>query len=169
MLIFFECMSDRPTESMFNFSKGKGGPTQSPLMICSSVCTHDTPILFALCAALPPLHFPATSVFSYLFFWEHYLPAVKTGEIAFPILLFSSVMGLSCKGSVGRGRKVVFPESPLSLDMMTSTREEETFNNVAECLHSSVPCGHHRHRHTFCNDPQFNELLWKWDYFTCSV
>lgn len=68
-------------------------------------------------------------------------------------------MGLSCYGSVG---KSPFP-------MMTNRTEEESFNKVAGCLHSPVPCGHHRHIHTSCNGPRFNELMSRRAYFTCSV
>lgn len=46
----------------------------------------------------------------------------------------------------------MFPESPLSLEILTFTTEEERFNKMAGCLHSSVLSGHHRQIHTSCND-----------------
>lgn len=145
VVLLYQCI---PAGSMVNF-RSKGGPTQSPHMSCSCVHKRHSPILSALCAVLPPFQLPATSVLGHLVSERKHIHSVKTGEIAIPTLFAHRVMGLSCYGSVG---KSPFP-------MMTNRTEEESFNKVAGCLHSSVPCGHHRHIHTSCNGPRFNELM----------
>lgn len=90
------------------------------------MCRHGTPILFVCCPATITLtcHF----CFQSPCFWEDYISAVKAGEIAFPTLLVSRVMGLSCKGSVGRGRKESSLPWKSPLPQNDDTTEEEKFN-----------------------------------------
>lgn len=71
------------------------------LLMCTHMCSY---CLCSVCC-------PSTRTLTCQFcpkspcFWRDYIPALKMGKIAFPTLLLPRVMGSSCQGSVGRGRK----------------------------------------------------------------